>query len=202
VTLERTEVVLSVEQEAAVPGQPPRRLRLEARFAIGSRPPSAADLGEALGRLDRELSEAATLAGYAPTAPVRADRPVAELVETYRPRQSELVELLLAEGEISPGEAEGLRAYLASPVAVGAPSAPPRDEVPVVDRPIAAAPLENDRTTGRARTVSELLSTYRIESLRQAGAVRARRQISFEEYMALKRHFGPSEPVAAPPGSG
>ncbi|MCI4328615.1 MAG: hypothetical protein L3K01_00535 [Thermoplasmata archaeon] len=199
-TLERTEVVLSVEQEAAVPGQPPRRLRLEARFAVGSRPPSPAEIGDAIGQLDRELSEAARLAGFASTAPVRADRPVAELVETYRPRQSELVELLLAEGEISAGEAEGLRAYLGSPVAVGTPVIPPRDEVPVMDRPIAAAPLENDRSSGRARTVSELLSTYRIESLRQAGAVRARRQISFEEYMALKRHFGPSEPVPSPSG--
>jgi hypothetical protein len=37
--------------------------------------------------------------------------------------------------------------------------------------------------------VPELLRTFQIETLRQAGAVRARRQISFEEYMALKRHF-------------
>lgn len=200
--LERTEIVLAVEQEAALPGQPPRRLRLEARFAAGARPPTPSEIGEAIGRLDRELSEAARAAGFASTAPVRADRPLAELVETYRPRQAELVELLLAEGEISATEAEGLRAYLGSPVAVGAPAVPPRDEVPVTDRPIAAAPLENDRSTGRARTVPELLSTYRIESLRQAGAVRARRQISFEEYMALKRHFGPSEPMAATPHDG
>jgi hypothetical protein len=196
VTLERTELVLSVEQEAAVPGQPPRRLRLEARFAAGVHPPSAADLAEAIGRLDRELGDAARSAGFVPTAPVRPDRSVTELVETYRPRQAELVELLLAEGEITPGEADLLRSYLAGPVAAGAPANVSRDEVPVTDRPIAAAPLENDRSSGRMRTVPELLSLYRIESLRQAGAVRARRQISFEEYMALKRHFGPSEPVA------
>jgi hypothetical protein len=196
--LERSELVVSVEQEAAPPGQPARRLRLEARFPASARPPTAAELGEAIGRLDRELSEAARVAGYVPTSPVRPDRPVNELVETYRPRQAELVELLLAEGEVTPGEAESLRSYLAGPVAAGVTSAPPRDEIPVTDRPIAAAPLENDRTSGRARTVPELLSTYRIESLRQAGAVRARRQISFEEYMALKRHFGPTEPAPAP----
>jgi hypothetical protein len=199
VTLERTELVVSVEEEAALPGQPPKRLRLEARFPAGTRPPSAAELGEAIARLDRELREAAGSAGYAPTAPARVDRSVTELVETYRPRQAELVELLLAEGEVSVGEAGLLRSYLAGPVAAGAPTNPPRDEIPVTDRPIAAAPLENDRTGGRARTVPDLLSTYRIESLRQAGAVRARRQISFEEYMALKRHFGPNEATPTPP---
>jgi hypothetical protein len=198
VALERTELVVSVEQEAAPPGQPPRRLRLEAKFAAGSRAPSASELGEAIVRLDRELAEAARSAGFAPTAPVRPDRSVTELVETYRPRQAELVELLLAEGEVTGGEAELLRSYLAGPVAAGAPANPPRDEIPVTDRPIAAAPLENDRSSGRTRTVPDLLSTYRIESLRQAGAVRARRQISFEEYMALKRHFGPNDAVPAP----
>ncbi|MCI4325081.1 MAG: hypothetical protein L3K00_04255 [Thermoplasmata archaeon] len=197
-TLERSELILSVEQEAAPSGQPARRLRLEARFAADARPPSAEELAEAIGRLDRELSEAARVAGFLPTSPVRPDRPVTELVETYRPRQAELVELLLAEGEVTPGEAESLRGYLAGPLGSAAPVAPPRDEIPVTDRPIAAAPLENDRPSGRARTVPELLSTYRIESLRQAGAVRARRQISFEEYMALKRHFGPTEPAPAP----
>ncbi|MCI4321486.1 MAG: hypothetical protein L3K05_04180 [Thermoplasmata archaeon] len=195
--LERTEMTLSVEQEAAPPGQPPRRLRLEARFRVGAGTPSATELAEAVTALDRELAEATKRAGFFPTAPPRAERSVSDLVEAYRPRQPELVELLLAEGEVSPGEAESLRQYLAGPLGTAAPARPRADEVPVTDRPIAAAPLENDRSPSRARPVRDLLDLYRIESLRQAGAVRARRQISFEEYMALKRHFAPTE--AAPP---
>ena len=34
---------------------------------------------------------------------------------------------------------------------------------------------------------------YAVDSLKQAGAVRARREISFAEYMALKRHFQEAE---------
>jgi|HubBroStandDraft_2_1064218.scaffolds.fasta_scaffold147231_1 hypothetical protein len=194
---ERTEVVVSVEGEAARTGEPPRRLRLEARFPAHAAGPTVAELGEAIAALDRDLAEASRLAGFAPTTPPRDDRTLSELVETYRPRQSELVELLLAEGELTAGEAEALRGYLAGPVAAGAPALRPVEEIPVTDRPIAAAPLENDRTPSRARPVTELIAQYRIESLRQAGAVRARRQISFEEYMALKRHFAPAEAPAA-----
>ncbi|HKV90888.1 MAG TPA: hypothetical protein VJQ43_06840, partial [Thermoplasmata archaeon] len=94
-TLERTEVELSVEQDAAPPGQAPRRLRLTARFRVGARTPSPAELGEAVAALDRDLAEAAKAAGFVPSAPPRSDRPVSELVETYRPRQPELIELLL-----------------------------------------------------------------------------------------------------------
>jgi hypothetical protein len=196
---EPTEVVLSVEGEAARPGESPRRIRLEARFRVAGPGPTPAELGEAVAALDRDLSEATRLAGFAPTSPPRADRSLTELVETYRPRQAELVELLLAEGEVTPSEAEALRNYLAGPATAATPPARPRDEVPITDRPIAAAPLENDRTPIRARPVADLLAQYHIESLRQAGAVRARRQISFEEYMALKRHFAPSEAAAAAP---
>ena len=120
--LERTEVTLSVELEAAPPGQPPRRLRLEARFRAGAGTPSAAELAEAVTALDRDLAEATKRAGFFPTAPPRAERSVSDLVEAYRPRQPELVELLLAEGEVSPGEAEALRQYLAGPLGVAAPA--------------------------------------------------------------------------------
>jgi hypothetical protein len=193
------ETNLSVEQEAAPPGQGPRRLRLTATFRSEGTPPTAAELAEAIGRLDRELSEATRLAGFVSSTPSRADRPLTELIEVYRPRQPELVELLLADGELTNAEADSLRQYLAGPLAAAPPAPPPREEVvPVTDRPIAAAPLEGDRTPSRARPVQDLLREYRIESLRQAGAVRARRQISFEEYMALKRHFAPSEGTAEP----
>jgi len=198
-TLDPSEVVLSVEGEAARPGNPPRRIRLEARFRVSGQRPTPAELGEAIASLDRDLTEAARLAGFTPTSPPRPDRPLTELVETYRPRQAELVELLLAEGEVTVGEAEALRNYLAGPAGIAAAPARPRDEVPITDRPIAAAPMESDRTPSRARPVSDLIAQYHIESLRQAGAVRARRQISFEEYMALKRHFGPAEAPTPPP---
>jgi hypothetical protein len=69
---------------------------------------------------------------------------------------------------------------------------------PPTDRPIAAMPLEADRTPSTPRPTGQLLDQYRIESLKQAGAVRARRQISFEEYMALKRHFSAQAAGGAP----
>jgi hypothetical protein len=197
-SVERTETSLTVEQEVSAPGRGSRTLRLTTTFPAGRGAPTPEQLAEAIGQLDRELSEGARRAGYVPTTPPRAERPVAELVETYRPRQPELVELLLADGELTAGEADSLRQYLAGPLASTPPGALRRDEVPLTDRPIAAAPLEGDRTPSRARPVSELISHYQIESLRQAGAVRARRQISFEEYMALKRHFSPAEADAAP----
>ncbi len=106
---ERTEVVVSVEVDAARPGEAPRRLRLEARFRATASDPGAAELGEAVAALDRDLGEAVRLAGFVPTAPARADRTLSELVETYRPRQAELVELLLAEGEVTAAEADALR---------------------------------------------------------------------------------------------
>jgi hypothetical protein len=65
-------------------------------------------------------------------------------------------------------------------------------------------PLAAEPKLPPARPVPELLRTFQIASLRQAGAVRARRQISFAEYMALKRHFestdGDAKPPAAPAG--
>jgi hypothetical protein len=127
-------------------------------------------------------------------------RPLEELVETYRPRQAELVDLLREDGEISAPEAELLNGYLAR---LGGAATPedllPAGIPPPTDRPIAAMPLEVDRAPVVPRPVGQLLDQYRIESLKQAGAVRARRQISFEEYMALKRHFSAASPPAPVP---
>ncbi|HXQ48703.1 MAG TPA: hypothetical protein VN842_02850 [Thermoplasmata archaeon] len=196
--LERREIVLRVEREVPGPDGAPRRVSLSARYDLAGRPepPTAEELGEATRELDRELGSAIAQAGF-PSVPVRPDRDLVELIETYRPRQAELVDALESDGELSRNEAQLLRTHLAS----NPPSAPPatRDapppplEVPVTDRPLAALPLSNDRAPSNPRPVSELLGLYRIESLKQAGAVRARRQISYEEYMALKRHFSPEE---------
>jgi len=129
---------------------------------------------------------ASALPGGAHVA-ARPDRPLEELVQTYRPRQPELLELLRDEGELTPSEFDLLRRHLASP------PPPPPAPVPITERPIAAAPLEADHAPTTARPVEELLRVYNLASLKQAGAVRARRQISFEEYMSLKRHFGAAD---------
>lgn len=192
------EYELAVEQElpAAADGAP-RRARLTARFAgeSGEAELDEGELARALRELVERLARASETAGLGrgSASEGRADRSLEELLETYRPRQVELVELLHADGELTDGEYAALQArWAVRPGAVEAPPATPA--------PPAPAPSLPSRTGGRP--VEELLRAYQITSLRQAGAVRARRQISFDEYMSLKRHFaaspnGPSEPGPA-----
>jgi hypothetical protein len=200
--------VITVERELPGPDGAIRRVALSARYELADRPepPTAEELGEATRALDRELEEALGKAGF-PSVPARRDRELAELIETYRPRQPDLVDVLESDGELTRTEAQRLRDHLvstpaAAPAPTRGPAPPPPGEVPVTDRPLAALPLANDRTPSTPRPVAELLAQYRIESLRQAGAVRARRQISYDEYMALKRHFAEAEGKAAVPGAG
>ncbi len=137
----------------------------------------------------------------------RPDRSFSELVDTYRPRQRELVDLLRDEGELTAGEHARLVEYLAAERA-----ARPETSAPVrvseterliatvpIDRPVAPPPARGSPGSGpeRVRPVAELLAIYQIATLRQAGAVRGRRQISFAEYMALKQHFEGSGEGAA-----
>jgi hypothetical protein len=184
----RTEVELAVERDATGPDGIVRRYRLTARLPLTGTEEAvpAAELRELYQQLAKELEAGLPVES-------RADRSAAELVETYHPRQRELLDLLLAEKEITETEFARLKAYLEPP------TTPPPPEVPAeTDRPIAAAPLAVDRAPSSARPVEQLLQGYQIESLKQAGAVRARRQISYEEYMALKRHFSrPAEPSAS-----
>ncbi len=191
-TLRRTEIRLSVERD--LPGSDgARRARLEARLEPDrpDAPLAPEEVRAALAALSAELDLA--LGPIAGAKEGRPERSLAELVEAYHPRQAELIELLREEGEITAGESVVLERFLAERAPL--PPAPFVGGVPVVERPIAAAPLAGDRSPEVARPVRELLTLYRIESLKQAGAVRARRQISYEEYMALKRHF--AEPEAA-----
>ncbi len=198
----RREFELSVERptgEGAV-----ARLTVRWDAGGGGEKPSAEELRAGLEELraDLEVLLGAPLAA-APVA--RRDRDLAELVETYRPRQTELVDLLAADGEISDAE----RALLVAHLARSPPSEPPRaprsvpvasePRLPFADRPIAAAPLDAASAAPAGRAVPELLRTYEITSLKQAGAVRGRRQISFAEYMALKRHFEAAEPAPQRP---
>jgi hypothetical protein len=162
------------------------RVRLVAQFEVpeGSDGPTARELGQALDRLRADLD---VLVGppLAAVPALRPDRELPELVDTYRPRQRELIDLLREEGEITVGEHARLIEYLATARTAPPPAPPPS----VAEAMLAAAPIATERLPDRARSIPELLRTYQIETLRQAGAVRARRQISFEEYMALKRHF-------------
>jgi len=171
--------------------------RLSAHFDLGAQePPTPAELAETLEQLKADLDALVGLP-LAAGPSQRPDRELTELVNAYRPRQRELIDLLRDEGEISPAEHALLAEYLAgggAPAPRAAPVAEPRPEA--VDRPLAAMPAAFDRPTEAIRPVADLLREYQIASLKQAGAVRARRQISFGEYMALKRHFEGRETAA------
>lgn len=193
-SLRRKELELSVERPLGSSLDPRAEVvRLTARFDTGpgGSPPTPQELEEALAGLREELSKIPGLA----TGP---DRSLEELIQAYRPRQAELVELLRAEGEITPGEYELLRSYL-GPTPVERPETPPPPAAPSPPRP--SSPAVQPRPSGAPRPVEAVLEAYRIQSLREAGLVRARRQISFDEYMALKRYFesrsGPPPPSDA-----
>ncbi|MEM0129094.1 MAG: hypothetical protein QXG65_02865 [Thermoplasmata archaeon] len=182
--LRRRELELSVERPLS-PGDTPEAgsVRLTARFEVGGDGPLSPGSEELQAALD-QLREALDRLRL-PSAPARPDRSLEELIETYRPRQPELVDLLREEGQLTPGEHATLKAGLFGASGTAPPSPAPR---PTEGGAGATAPRPVP-SGGRPRTVPELLETYRIESLRQAGIVRARREISFDEYMALKRHF-------------
>jgi len=165
-------------------------VRLTARFEL-SDDASSPTHGELAAALEVLRSDIEALVGppIAATPVARGDRELTELVETYRPRQRELVDLLLADGEITPGEHRRLAEYLTLRPKEPAEPTAARPSVPLADAPIAAVPIVAERSSEPIRPVPELLERYQITSLRQAGAVRAKRDITFAEYMALKRHF-------------
>jgi hypothetical protein len=176
---------------------------LSTAFEVGGdgEGPNPAELSRALDELLRDL-EGLLGPSIAEAPAARADRGLQELVETYRPRQRELVDLLLADGEITSAEHARLLASLASaPSPPPATPAPSRPEPALGEIPIAAVPLSAEPRLPPSRPVPELLRTFEITNLRQAGAVRARRQISFAEYMALKRHFESAVPAGEPRSS-
>ncbi len=194
--LERRQVELSVERPLGPDRTADGAVRLTARFDVGpGGSPTPQELAHALDELKADLDAlvGTPLAGLPAR---RIDRSLTELVDAYRPRQRELVDLLRDDGEITDVEHACLVEYLAgsapAPVAERAPETP-------VDQPIAAVPISASAAPAPQRSVDELLQTYQITSLKQAGAVRARRQISFSEYMALKRHFeGDGRPTGRP----
>lgn len=204
-TSRRREFELSVERPLEPDRPAAGTVRLSARFESGEggERPSPSELAKELDALKSDLEALVGLPIAAvPTA--RPDRELTELIETYRPRQRELVDLLRDEGGLTASEHARLVEYLTLREAETKPWTTP--SVAESERLIATVPIDRVPTTpaGRestgtparptgpaagARPVAELLKVYQISSLRQAGAVRARRQISFTEYMALKRHF-------------
>ncbi len=188
----RRQIELAVERPIGARGPAGAVARLAATFDVDgeSGGPTPSELSRALDELVRDLEGLLGPAVATVPAP-RSDRPVDELVETYRPRQRELVDLLLEDGELTGGEHASLLAQLeARGVAAREPSAvAPSERSPLGETPIAAVPIVAEPKLPPSRPVPELLRTFQITTLRQAGAVRARRQISFAEYMALKRHF-------------
>jgi len=189
VPVRRREIELTVERPLRPDDPSGGTVRLSAKFELppdGSTGPDHSELARAFDDLQADLDG---LVGppLAAAPAARPDRGLTELVETYRPRQRELVDLLLGEGELTAGEHARLVEYLGAPPAPAEPPSPPPERR--IDAPIAAAPIVAGRADEGARTVPELLRLYQIGSLKQAGAVRARREISFAEYMALKRHF-------------
>jgi hypothetical protein len=184
------EIELSVERPLGPEGSNAGVARLTARFAIApdDPPPTPSDLAKTLDDLTADLDG---LVGrpIAAAPAARPDRDLTELIGAYRPRQRELVDLLREEGEITAGEHALLAAYLTGPAAVPSSAAPTAPVEPFADRPLVAVPIAAHGGAGAPRSVAELLRRFQIASLKQAGAVRAQRQISFAEYMALKRHF-------------
>jgi len=192
VSLRRREVELTVERPLRADNPTGGTVRLSAKFEVApdGGTPHHAELARALDDLQADLDAlVGPLLAAAPIA--RPDRDLTELVETYRPRQRELVDLLLGEGELTSGEHARLVEYLSAPPAPSEPSPAPIERR--VETPIAAVPAMVGRSESEGRPVPELLRLYQISSLKQAGAVRGRREISFSEYMALKRYFQEEE---------
>lgn len=197
-TVRRREIELTVERPLRPESPSGGTVRLSAKFELPAdgTGPDHSELARALDDLQADL-DGLVGSPLAAAPAVRPDRDLTELVETYRPRQRELVDLLLGEGELTPGEHARLVEYLGSPPGELPTPLPERR----IEAPIAAIPIVAGHADAAARPVPELLRAYQIGSLKQAGAVRARREISFAEYMALKRHFQEAEASAEHRGS-
>ncbi len=185
----RRQVELSVERPLGPRGPAGAVARLTSTFEVApdGDAPAPAELARTLDQLLEEL-DGLLGASIAALPAGRPDRSLAELVETYRPRQRELVDLLRDDGELTEAEHGLLVAHL-SGHGVAPSRAPGEADRAPAEPSLAAIPASGGPRLPPSRPVPELLRTFDITSLRQAGAVRARRQISFAEYMALKRHF-------------
>ncbi len=201
----RKDVTVSLEQEVpSGEGEAPRRIRVTMTLEPGEDGKVApAETAEAIQTLSSVLESSASslaLASGGTTGP-RPDRSLSELVESYRPRDLQLLDALLWEGEITPTEHEMLRSQLPKPGAVAAkvplpskevaPSPPPSPTPAPTSPPTAARPAASATGTARpsARSVDQLLRELAIQDLRDVNRARGRELISYDEWAALKAHF-------------
>lgn len=196
----RKDLTVSLEQEVpSSEGEAPRRLRVAMTLEPGEDGKvSPSETSEAVRELSDLLqSSASSLASASgsSTGP-RPDRSLSELVQTYRPRDLELLDALLWEGEITPTEHELLRSQLPKPGAVATTAPSPSTEVPAsptpapTSTPAPARPVPASGTARpSARSVDQLLRELGIQDLRDVNRARGREMISYEEWAALKAHF-------------
>lgn len=152
----RKEVELSVERTVGSPLDPRGEVvRLSARFDVppGSDGPSPQELEEVLQNLRDQLDRL-------PGVSSGADRTLEELIQAYRPRQAELVDLLRAEGEITAGEHELLRTYVAKHATErGEPVAPP---TAAAARPAPPSATARGPGAGRSKRSSRSIASSRF----------------------------------------
>jgi hypothetical protein len=129
------------------------------------------DIMDATENLRNILSSALRSAGTSesavavPTPTVGPPRSLEVLNQVYTPRSVEHVDALMWEGQITAAEHSLL---VSSMRGKSTPSQP---------------------VSRRQRGIEEMVRELRIESLRDANMARAKEQVSYEEWTALKRHF-------------
>ncbi|MDE1820140.1 MAG: hypothetical protein KGJ23_07650 [Euryarchaeota archaeon] len=189
-------ITVSVEEEALPAGDTPAR---RVHLAMTLQPAEGAEVTTeevqaAVKLLSHHLESAiATLSEGGPSgAGPRPDRPLPDLLETYRPRNLELVDALLWEGELTPTEHQVLQAAVRTPPERASKGPPPKT-APPPEAPLATIAPSASSSQGPARTsprsVDALLRELDLKDMRDANRARGRRMISYEEWAALKSHF-------------
>lgn len=147
----RSEVTVTLEEEVPARGEAPvRRVQVSTTLRpADSDEVSPEDVAGAVRALSGHIKSAVgTLeeASGAPSGP-RPDRPLADLVQTYRAKSPELVDALLWEGELTPTEHQALQAavrqHRATPTrstTAPSPSPPPSPAHAAAPAPSARAP--------------------------------------------------------------
>ncbi len=123
----RSEVTVTLEEEVPARGEAPvRRVQVSTTLRpADSDEVSPEDVAGAVRALSGHIKSAVgTLeeASGAPSGP-RPDRPLADLVQTYRAKSPELVDALLWEGELTPTEHQALQAAVRQHRVAPTPSA-------------------------------------------------------------------------------
>lgn len=145
----RSEVTVTLEEEVPARGEAPvRRVQVSTTLRpADSDEVSPEDVAGAVRALSGHIKSAVgTLeeASGAPSGP-RPDRPLADLVQTYRAKSPELVDALLWEGELTPTEHQALQAAVRQHRATPTRSATAPSPSPPPSPAHAAAPAPSAR---------------------------------------------------------